>query len=153
MNFVLGGIKAPKSARNANDKAEPFGQEAHDLASKRLSQRDVEINVIDIDKMGGFIGEIFINKELFAKILVEEGYASVHPYSAEKSGNAAELLAAEQRAKEAKRGLWVSWDPSLDVPAEASEQPENDAAIHERKVDYRDVMITNIDEDGKLKLQ
>ena len=32
--------------------------------------------------------------------------------SAEKSGNANELLAAEQKAKEARRGRWHDWDPS-----------------------------------------
>lgn len=107
LNFVLGGIRAPKSARNANDKSEPFGQEAHDLATKRLTQRDVEVDVHNIDKVGGFIGEVYINKVSFAKILVEEGYATVHTYSAEQSGNATELIAAEQRAKDARKGLWV----------------------------------------------
>jgi staphylococcal nuclease domain-containing protein 1 len=112
LNFVLGGIRAPKSARNPSEKSEPFGQEAHDLAAKRLTQRDVEIDVHSIDKVGGFIGELYINKESFAKILVEEGLATVHTYSAEQSGNATELSAAEQRAKNAKKGLWVDWDPS-----------------------------------------
>lgn len=107
LNFVLGGIRAPKSARNANDKSEPFGQEAHDLATKRLTQRDVEVDVHNIDKVGGFIGEVYINKVSFAKILVEEGFATVHTYSAEQSGNATELIAAEQRAKDARKGLWV----------------------------------------------
>ncbi|TVY52259.1 Staphylococcal nuclease domain-containing protein 1 [Lachnellula cervina] len=156
LNFVLGGIRAPKSARNPNDKAEPFGQEAHDLASKRLTQRDVLIDVHNIDKVGGFIGALYINNESFAKILVEEGFATVHSYSAEQSGNSNELQAAEKRAKEAKRGLWVNWDPSLDVPEEEDETPQNgsngDAPLTREK-DYRDVMITNIDESGKIKIQ
>jgi staphylococcal nuclease domain-containing protein 1 len=60
------------------------------LATKRLNQRDVEIDVHNIDKVGGFIGELYIGKESFAKILVEEGLATVHQYSAEQSGNATE---------------------------------------------------------------
>lgn len=155
LNFVLGGIRAPKSARNANDKSEPFGQEAHDLASKRLTQRDVEIDVHNIDKVGGFIGEVYINKVSFAKILVEEGYATVHAYSAEQSGNATELLAAEQRAKDARKGLWVDWDPSMDA-AEEEDVPTNDSkdeSVVPREKDYRDVVVTHIDESGRLKLQ
>jgi staphylococcal nuclease domain-containing protein 1 len=66
LSFVLGGVRVPKSARNPTDKAEPFGQEAHELATKRLTQRDVEIDVHNIDKMGGFIGELYINKDSFA---------------------------------------------------------------------------------------
>ena len=111
----------------------------------------MEINVFDTDKNGGFIGEIFINKESFAKILCEEGFATVHTYSAEKSGNSNELLAAEQRAKDVKKGLWVGWDPSLDT-AEEDSGPNADAPA-ERQKDYREVVITNIDEDGKIKLQ
>lgn len=156
LNFVLGGIRAPKSARNPTDKAEPFGQEAHDLATKRLTQRDVEIDVHSIDKVGGFIGELYINKESFAKILVEEGYATVHQYSAEQAGNATELLAAEQRAKNARKALWVDWDPSMDVQHEeeiSSNGTSKEETIAPRKDDYRDVMITNIDDTGKLKVQ
>ena len=155
LNFVLGGIRAPKSARNANDKAEPFGQEAHDLAVKRLNQRDVEVDVHNIDKVGGFIGELFVNKESFAKILVEEGYATVHEYSANQSGNSNELLAAEQRAKEARRGIWADWDPANDVPQQEETTNGHDTTEvpAKREKDYRDVVITNIDESGKLKLQ
>jgi staphylococcal nuclease domain-containing protein 1 len=155
LNFVLGGIRAPKSARNANDKSEPFGQEAHDLATKRLTQRDVEVDVHNIDKVGGFIGEVYINKVSFAKILVEEGFATVHAYSAEQSGNATELLAAEQRAKDARKGLWVDWDPSMDATEEdaAPEQGSNGDAVIPRERDYRDVVVSHIDESGKLKLQ
>ncbi|CCU79622.1 transcription factor [Blumeria hordei DH14] len=154
LNFVLGGIKAPKSARNPTESSEPFGQEAHDLASKRLTQRDVEINVHGLDRVGGFIGEVFVNKESFAKILVEEGFATVLEYSAEQLGNSSELLAAQQRAKEARKGLWVDWDPSID-------RNENETAPHtngtepttSREKDYRDIMVTHIGESGSLKIQ
>ena len=157
LSFVLGGVRVPKSARNPTDKAEPFGQEAHELATKRLTQRDVEIDVHNIDKMGGFIGELYINKESFAKILVEEGYATVHTYSAEQSGNATELLAAQQRAKDARKNLWIDWDPSMDIAQEEEAPASNgngETTTIPREKDYRDVMVTHIDEDtGKLKIQ
>jgi staphylococcal nuclease domain-containing protein 1 len=161
LTFVLSGITAPRSARNPNDKADPFGQEAHEFANRRLMQRDVEIDVESNDKVGGFIGTLYVNRENFTKLLLEEGYASVHAYSAEKGGNANELFAAEQKAKEGRKGLWKDWDPSQD---------EEDAAIHDstngqasagangdaqqpRKSDYRDVAIVHVDENGRLKLQ
>ncbi|TGO47603.1 hypothetical protein BOTNAR_0515g00060 [Botryotinia narcissicola] len=154
LNFVLAGIRAPKSARNPTDKSEPFGKEAHDLDTRRLSQRDVEIDVYNTDKVGGFIGELYINKESFGKILVEEGYATVHQHSAEQSGNSKELLAAEKRAKDARKGLWADWDPSLDVEEEEY-QPANDDEVTQikREKDYRDVIVTQVNDDGKLKLQ
>ncbi|RFU32392.1 hypothetical protein B7463_g3909, partial [Scytalidium lignicola] len=155
LNFVLGGIRAPKSARNPSEKSEPFGQEAHDLAARRLTQRDVLVDVHDIDKVGGFIGELYISGESFAKILVEEGFATVHAYSAERSGNANELLAAENRAKEARKGLWHDWDPSQDQAEDdvADTNDSNGDTPVVRAKDYRDVIVTNVDETGKLKLQ
>lgn len=167
ITLVLSGIRAPKSARNAADKGEPFGQEAHEFANRRCLQRDVEIDVEDTDKVGGFIGTLYINRENFTKLLVEEGLASVHAYSAEKAGNATELFAAEQKAKESRRNMWANWDPSQDQEAVNGDENgysngASTAATHEngdassaapRKADYRDVIVTHIDESGRLKLQ
>ncbi|KAL2013629.1 hypothetical protein VTN00DRAFT_1154 [Thermoascus crustaceus] len=159
LTFVLSGIRAPRSARNPGEASEPFGQEAHDLANRRCMQRDVEIDVETLDKVGGFIGTLYVNRENFAKVLLEEGLAKVHEYSAEQSGHAAELFAAERKAKEARKGLWHDWDPSKEVEDEDGEAaPANgtsngDEAAQRRK-DYRDVMVTHIDPNsGHLKLQ
>ncbi|KAI9812291.1 MAG: hypothetical protein M1827_004740 [Pycnora praestabilis] len=164
LTFVLSGIRAPRSARGPDDKAEPFGQEAHDFATRRCMQRDVEIDIENIDKVGGFIGSLHVNRENFAKSLVEEGLASVHAYSAEQSGNANELYAAEQKAKESHKGMWHDWDPSQDQEeSEDIEAPINgtngtngtngDSASAQRKKDYRDIVVTHIDETGRLKIQ
>ncbi|KAG7139968.1 Staphylococcal nuclease domain-containing protein 1 like [Verticillium longisporum] len=148
LTLVLGGVRAPRAPRNNGEGGEPFGQEAADLASRRASQRDCEITIYDLDKVGGFIGDLYINHESFAKVLVEEGLASVHGYSAEKSGNAGELFPAEQRAKEARKGLWKDWDPSQDeqveeaAPAESQDTPES---YDNKAKDYRDVVVTEMD--------
>jgi staphylococcal nuclease domain-containing protein 1 len=163
LTFVLSGIQAPRTARNASEAPEPFGNEAADLAVRRLQQRDVEIDVEDNDKVGGFIGKLYVNRENFAKILLEEGYASVRQYSAEKSGNASELLEAERKAKESRKGLWESWDPSQDEVDEPSEEPatnghaangtSGDVASAPPSKDYRDIVITHIGEDCRLRIQ
>jgi staphylococcal nuclease domain-containing protein 1 len=158
LTLVLAGVRAPRAGRTPQEKGEPFGQEALDLANRRCNQRDCEIDVHDIDKVGGFIGDLYVNRESFAKILVEEGLASVHEYSAEKSGNAAELLAAQKRAKEARKGMWHDWDPSQDAEQEgetAAAESTADASvtIEKRPEDYRDIIITNIDSNGKIKVQ
>ncbi|KAI0431992.1 tudor domain-containing protein [Xylaria sp. FL1042] len=157
ITMVLAGVRAPRAPRSAGEKGEPFGQEALDLANRRCNQRDCEIDVYDIDKVGGFIGDLYINRESFAKILVEEGLAQVHQYSAEKAGNATELLAAEKKAKEGRKGLWYNWDPSQDEngdeEAPTSEPSAETEASDKRAADYREVVVTNIDSNGKLKIQ
>jgi staphylococcal nuclease domain-containing protein 1 len=155
LTLVLAGIKAPRQGQ-------PFSQEGMDLANKRCNQRDCEIDVHDIDKVGGFIGDLYVNRENFSKILVEEGFAEVHEYSAEKSGNAAELLAAQKKAKEGRKGMWADWDPSQDEAAdEENGHTVADTAadlgnlnLEKRPEDYRDIVITNIDPaTGRLKIQ
>jgi staphylococcal nuclease domain-containing protein 1 len=164
LTFVLSGIRAPRSARNPEEKSEPFGQEAHDFANRRCLQRDVEIDVENIDKVGGFIGTLYLNRENFAKILVEEGLAEVHAYSAEQSGHANELFEAEKKAKESKKGMWHDWDPSKDDPEAATTADENTPdtevaatngdSIAPKQKDYRDVLVTFVDPStGHLKLQ
>lgn len=158
LTFVLGGIRTPRSARNANEQGEPFGEEAHEFARRHLTQHDVEINVHNVDKAGGFIGEIFVNRVSFAKLLVEEGLATVHEYSAQQSGNAGELLPAQQRAKDARKNLWKDWDPSQDEEAEVSQSNwangSNDASAPQQvKKDLREVTVTSVDADGRLKVQ
>ncbi|KAE8151115.1 hypothetical protein BDV25DRAFT_153217 [Aspergillus avenaceus] len=157
LTLVLSGIRAPRSARNPGEASEPFGQEAHDLANRRCMQRDVEIDVETIDKVGGFIGTIYVNKENFTKVLLEEGFATVHAYSAEQSGHATEYFAAEKKAKEARKGLWHDWDPSKDVEETEEEAVDTNGAENEvaqRRKDYRDVMVTYVDPtNGRLKIQ
>ncbi|KAL8920685.1 MAG: hypothetical protein Q9172_004399 [Xanthocarpia lactea] len=160
LTFVLSCIRAPRSARTPNEKAEPFGQEAHDFANRRCLQRDVEIDVESTDKQGGFIGTLYINRENFAKLLLEEGYATVHAYSAEQSGHATELFAAEQKAKDARKGVWQDYDPAADeANGEAKPSPINpstngttngtssnsDESTAPVKPDYRDIIISHID--------
>jgi staphylococcal nuclease domain-containing protein 1 len=162
LTFVLGGIRAPRTARNASETSEPFGPEAHDFASRRCMQRDVEVDVDDIDKVGGFIGTLYVNRENLARLLLEEGLASVHAYSAERSGHATELFAAEQRAKELRKGMWHDWTPSADdEPAAANGDAAHangastaaGAVQPRRRDDYRDALVTHVEPNGRLKLQ
>lgn len=159
LTFLLSGIQTPRSARNANEQSEPFGQEAHDYANRRCLQRDVEIDVETIDKVGGFVGTLYINRENFTKLLLEEGFARVHTHSAEQSEHGAEIFAAEERAKAAKRGLWKDYDPSIEDKIEdlsidgATTNGHIDTAAPVKK-DYRDVVVTHIDPTtAHLKLQ
>ncbi len=59
-------------------------------------QRDVEFEVDTVDKSGGFIGTLYLNKTENAAIaLVKAGLASVHDYSAEGLSWSKQLYDAE----------------------------------------------------------
>lgn len=159
LTFILGGIRAPKTARNPSETSEPFGPEALDFVSRRVLQRDVEIDIENIDRVGGFIGTMYIGRDNLAKLLVEEGLATVHTYSAEQSGHGIELIAAEKRAKEAKKGIWHDYDPekevqSVNVSDDANTATTTATTVPEKRKDYKDVLITHVDADScSIKLQ
>lgn len=161
LTFVLGGIRCPRTARNPNEQSEPFGPEALEWSAKRCMQRDVEIDVEDIDRVGGFIGTMYVSRENVARGLVEEGLATVHQYSAEKTGHATELYGAENRAKAAHKNMWHDWSPEKEAAAAAAAAEQRDGAAApakpeetiEKRNDFRDVVVSHIDRNGNLKLQ
>ncbi|TFK92076.1 transcription factor [Polyporus arcularius HHB13444] len=141
LTLVLSGIRAPRTARNASEASEPFGQEASDFATLRYNQRDVEIEVHDTDKSGGFIGALYLNKTENAAItLVKEGLATVHAYSAENLSWAKQLYDAEAEAKAAKRNIWKDYDEEAE---QAAEVPQEDAT-GPLKTEYLDVIVSDV---------
>ncbi|KAG6842174.1 hypothetical protein C0991_001667 [Blastosporella zonata] len=140
LTLVLAGIRAPRSGRSPSDKGEPYGTEAADYALKRCMQRDAEFEVDTVDKSGGFIGSLYINKENFALALVKEGLASVHGYSAEGLSWARQLNDAEAEAKKARINIWSDYDEETEK-AEAEVDTSDNGAL---KVDYLDIIVSDI---------
>lgn len=157
LTMVLGGLRAPRAPRADGEGGEPFGKEGLELANRRCNQRDCEVDIHDMDKVGGFIGDLYVSGVNFATTLLEEGLASVHAYSAEKSGNANQLFSAEKKAKDARKGMWHDYDPAQDEENGAddttAEPEQSEVSLEKKPTDYRDIVITNIDGNGKLKIQ
>ncbi|KAK0504683.1 hypothetical protein EDD18DRAFT_308303 [Armillaria luteobubalina] len=142
LTLVLGGIRAPRTARNASEKSEPSGAEAFEFATRKYMQRDVEFEVDTIDKSGGFIGSLYLNKtENAAVTLVKEGLATVHSFSAETLPWARHLYDAEAEAKAAQRNLWKDYDEAAEQEAEAIPEDDGSGAL---KTQYQDVIVSDI---------
>ncbi|KAH9485463.1 Staphylococcal nuclease domain-containing protein 1 [Psilocybe cubensis] len=137
------GIRAPRTARNSSEKGEPYGAEAYDFASRRYMQRDVEFEVDTIDKSGGFIGSLYVNKtENVALTLVKEGLATIHAFSAESLPWARQLFEAEEEAKQARRNIWSTYDEESSKAAEAAAAAENESGP--LKTEYLDVIVSDV---------
>ncbi|KAF8070533.1 hypothetical protein FPV67DRAFT_1025672 [Lyophyllum atratum] len=140
LTLVLAGIRAPRSGRSASDGGEPLGTESAEYASRRCMQRDVEFEVDTVDKSGGFIGSLYLNKENFATALVKEGLATVHGYSAEGLSWARQLYDAEAEAKKAQRNIWNDYDET----AEKAEIEVDDTETGALKPEYLDIIISDV---------
>lgn len=103
---MLSGIRAPRTARNATEKSESYGAEAHEFATRKTLQRDAEMEVEATDKSGGFIGALYLSKtDNFAVMLAREGYATVSEYGLDRITFARELQTAEEEAKSQRRNV------------------------------------------------
>ncbi|KAF9481526.1 hypothetical protein BDN70DRAFT_830817 [Pholiota conissans] len=143
LTLVLAGIRAPRTARNPSDKGEPYGTEASEFATHHYMQRDVEFEVESIDKSGGFIGSLYLNKtENVALALVKEGLATIHSFSADGLPWAKQLYDAEEEAKKARRNVWSTYDEETAKAAETV--VENDSEAGPLKSEYLDVIVSDV---------
>ncbi|KAG0277464.1 hypothetical protein BGZ95_005896 [Linnemannia exigua] len=139
MTFVLGGVRCPRAAGRPGEKAEPFGAEALDFISRRCQQREVEIEIESLDKTGGFIGSMWLNKtDNVAALLLQEAPSSKH------SGV---LYSAERSAKEDRRNIWANEDPNA-----VEEEVEVDTSKPIKK-EYLDVVVSEIVSGGHFYVQ
>ncbi|ORY95214.1 hypothetical protein BCR43DRAFT_458884 [Syncephalastrum racemosum] len=142
LTFVLAGVRAPRVGRSASEKTEPYGPEALAFVTDRCLQRDVEIEIENIDKTGGFIGSLFIGGENLSVTLLEHGLVSIHDFSANESRYSSQFYAAERSARDAKKGLWKDY-----VEQEQAEEAAAAAAAtvkDEPRREYIDIVVSEI---------
>ncbi|KAI7901007.1 uncharacterized protein BX663DRAFT_515989 [Cokeromyces recurvatus] len=136
LSFVLSGVRAPRVGRTSNDKSEPYGQEALEFVSQKCLQHDVEIEVENVDKVGSFVGSMFVNGENLAVALLSQGFGYIHEYSANDSHYANQLYNAELEARNEKRGLWADYsEEKEDVDKQQTSGPNRE---------YIDIVVSDI---------
>ncbi|XP_063402953.1 staphylococcal nuclease domain-containing protein 1-like [Mytilus trossulus] len=144
VTFLLSGISCPRGARplpgGETSKSEPYGDEALAFTKEMCLQREVEVTVEAMDKGGNFIGWLFVDNVNLSLALVEEGLAKVH-FTAERSNFYKQMLNAEENAKKKKLNLWKDYVEDTSVHEEIVDDKT------EREVNYKNVVVTEVNED------
>ena len=122
--------------------------------NRRVLQRDVELSIDTCDKVGGFIGNMFLltpdRRQNLASLLLECGLSTVHDYSAAQSNFSKDLYAAEKKAQMKRAGIWSVRDPE----AEAKERDEASyLEKDDRPVEIKDVYVSDIRGAGVFHIQ
>ncbi|KAJ8101808.1 hypothetical protein POJ06DRAFT_71423 [Lipomyces tetrasporus] len=157
IRFILAGVATPRVAMTGpgagtgvvSEKSEPFGEEAQEFTSRRLLQRDVEVDVTHADRSGGFFGLLHVpgTKDTFAKTLLDEGLARLDEYSAQEAAVLSQFRDAEEAAQAAKKGVWKD-DKGKAKPVEMPVTVAAEGAA--RKKEYLNVVVTNVESDGSF---
>merc|ERR1719219_3178343 len=151
VTFLLGGISCAKGGRTMPSgeviPADPFGNECSAHVKEMVLQREVEIEVENIDKAGNFIGYLFVENTNLSLHLVQEGFASMH-FTADRSVYANQIKNAEDNAKAAKKRIWSNY--SGEEESVKAEEEEKAALNEDRKVNYTEVLVTEVTDEAKF---
>lgn len=106
LTLILGGL--------TNERSEAALQ----FTTQRLLQHNVEFDVYDADKVGGFIGNVYAgSKTPFQSILLAQGLVKLHDLIL-SNPHAAELTKIQEEAKAAKRGIWKDYVEPVAAPVQ-----------------------------------
>jgi len=154
ITFLLGGISCPKGARMmpSGDRmpAEPFGEEASLWVKEQVLQREVEIEVESMDKAGNFIGYLFVDNNNMNINLVQEGFATCH-FTADRSAYGNQIKNAEDNAKKEKKRVWANYTEADEESAQVQMEELN--LNEDRKVNYEEVVVTEVSDEMKILAQ
>jgi len=85
------------------EKNQPYGKKAKKALSDFIFNKEVEVEVVTIDRYGRTVGKIFLDNQSINKEMVKAGHAWAYvTYTKDKT-----LFALEKNAKENQLGLWA----------------------------------------------
>ena len=100
-------VKVRLAEIDAPEKAQPFGQRSKQSLSSLCFGRDATLEATDTDRYGRTVAKVYCGGVYANAEQVRSGMAwAYRKYLHDQS-----LLATENDAREAKRGLWVDSDP------------------------------------------
>ncbi|KAL2312868.1 RNA-binding protein Snd1 [Schizosaccharomyces pombe] len=147
--FACAGIRTPRTARNDQEKGEPFAEESLSLA-KSLLQHDAQVEILSVDNNGCFLGDIYVNHDTnFALKLLSQGLAWCQGYASQSNVQYSQYHDTEAAAKEQKVGMWHDYVPPEKKAASTEKESENTV----KEPIYLDIVLSDIAEDGKFSFQ
>lgn len=97
----LWGIDCP-------EQGQAFATKARQFTSERAFGKNVNVEVVDVDRYGRIVGRLTVDGSDLNLALVQEGLAWWYEFHAPR---ASDLQTAQREAKDARRGLWSERDP------------------------------------------
>jgi endonuclease YncB( thermonuclease family) len=84
------------------ERAQPWANQSRDALAERIRGRHVRVRPVDTDPHDRVVGEVFVGERCVGCELVRDGHAWVYRHYSKDPA----LLALEEEARSAERGLW-----------------------------------------------
>jgi micrococcal nuclease len=109
---VLDGSKTQHKIRlagiDAPEKGQAFGTKARENLAAKVFRRNVRVEVIDVDRYRREVGRIYLGDRFINMEMVRDGFA----WRYIQYDKPREFAAAEDDAREHRRGLWTDPNPT-----------------------------------------
>ena len=101
------GIDTPESVHPNKEKNSAFGKQISNYTKEKLTGKEVQIefDVSQRDKYGRFLCYVYIDGEMYNKLLLEEGFAKVATYPPNVK-YVDDFTKIQKQARENKKGMW-----------------------------------------------
>lgn len=135
ITLALRAVRCPQPTRRVYEPdgsireevaGEPHGDESLDFARERIMQREVEVDISNVDRVGAFLGNITIlgaaggggggsggtnaEKVDVSSLLLSSGHGYLHEsFDPSRDRLGPSYTELEKKSREAKRGLWVDY--------------------------------------------
>lgn len=137
--FSFAGARCPS-------RGEPYADEALAFMRRKILQRDVEIEVEAVDRVGTFLGSLWESKTNMAVALLEAGLAKLHPsFSADRTDGRL-LVQAEENARKQRLKVWENF-------VEGQEAANGSASDSTSKKEVLKVLVTEVLDGGRFYVQ
>lgn len=144
--LVLGGLS------NKSNHSPELAKAALNYVNKKVLQRDVTIDIFNVDKVGGFIGNLYVAGQSLPLQynLLSQGFYEIHDYSIEQTKFADQLWNAQEEAQNQKIGIWVNYQPEeANTVSEINELMSNTTITKK----YYDIECNDISDEGLISFQ
>lgn len=137
--FSFSGVRCP-------GRDEPFSDEAIALMRRRIMQRDVEIEIENVDRTGTFLGSLWESRTNMAVVLLEAGLARLQTsFGIDRIPDAHLLEQAEQSARKKKLKIWENYVEG--------EEASNGPAVESKQKEVLKVVVSEVLGGGKFYVQ
>lgn len=125
ITIALKAVRVPQPSRRTflpdgsvreEKAAEPHGDQALAFAREKFLQRDVDVFITSVDRIGAFLGNMGLrgsHKGINADIshaLIESGHGYLHEsFDPRREAGGTQLISAEKTARESKKGVWIDY--------------------------------------------
>jgi len=145
--LVLAGVTSgTRAGQEPTKEQRELAAEALFFVKEKIHQHDVEFQVTGLDKSHTFIGDVWVNKQSLAAMLLEQGF--IKTFRTEDR----ELTSAEEIAKRNRRRIWKDYDPEVEKRAREEKFAKNQAQrMKERQL--IEIVVTEIVDGGHFYAQ